>query len=170
MTKSEELIQINDMRGRSKVLLARRLGSSLRFMRRVPKISAVMSQARLPQLLSRLQDIHGDGSKAVARYFGSMRDQPVFAMMPRRAFQVCQPQYARRGCQHHVPRNCHKTHLPSISSFHHDTLRGSASRVIARFRKIANKDEKGGLVRVGHSSCRKVALSMACVDYGISLV
>ena len=41
------------------------------------KVSAVFSQDRLSQLISKLQKIHDEGSKAVARYKGAVRDLPV---------------------------------------------------------------------------------------------
>ena len=41
------------------------------------KVSAVFSQDGLSRLISRLQKIHDEGSKAVARYKGAVRDLPV---------------------------------------------------------------------------------------------
>ena len=41
------------------------------------KVSAVFSQDGLSQLISKLQGIHDEGSKAVARYKGAMRDLPI---------------------------------------------------------------------------------------------
>ena len=75
VTKCEELIQINDCADDPACYLpATRI--KFAFSGR-QKISAVFSQDRLSQLISRLQDIHGEGSKAVARYKGAMRDLPV---------------------------------------------------------------------------------------------
>ena len=75
VTKCEELIQINDCADDPACYLpVTRI--KFAFSGR-QKISAVFSQDRLSQLISRLQDIHGEGSKAVARYKGAMRDLPV---------------------------------------------------------------------------------------------
>ena len=75
VTECEELIQINDCGDEPACYLpATRI--KFAFSGR-QKVSAVFSQDRLSQLISKLQDIHGEGSKAVARYKGAMRDLPV---------------------------------------------------------------------------------------------
>ncbi len=45
---------------------------------------------------------------------------------------------------------------------------GEGLRVIARFRKIADEDERAGRIKSA-KLLRKVALSMECVDYGLYL-
>ena len=45
---------------------------------------------------------------------------------------------------------------------------GEGLRVIARFRRIADEDERAGRLKSA-KLLRKVALSMECVDYGIYL-
>ena len=75
VTECEELIQINDC-GDEPVCYLPATRIRFAFSGR-QKISAVFSQDRLSQLISKLQDIHDDGSKAVARYKGAMRDLPV---------------------------------------------------------------------------------------------
>ena len=75
MAECEELIQINDCGDDPACYLP---ATRIRFaFSGKQKISAVFSQDGLSQLISRLQKIHDEGSKAVARYKGAMRDLPV---------------------------------------------------------------------------------------------
>ena len=75
VTECEELIQINDCGDEPACYLpATRI--KFAFSGR-QKISAVFSQDGLSQLISKMQDIHDEGSKAVARYKDAMRDLPV---------------------------------------------------------------------------------------------
>ena len=75
VAEREELVQINDC-GDEPVCYLPATRIRFAFSGR-QKVSAVFSQDRLSQLISKLQDIHGEGSKAVARYKGAMRDLPV---------------------------------------------------------------------------------------------
>ena len=75
VTKCEELIQINDC-GEEPACYLPATRIKFAFSGR-QKISAVFSQDGLSQLISKLQDIHDEGSKAVMRYKGVMRDLPV---------------------------------------------------------------------------------------------
>ena len=71
----EELIQINDCGDEPVCYLP---ATRIRFaFSGKQKVSAVFSQDGLSRLISRLQGIHNEGSKAVARYRGAMRDLPV---------------------------------------------------------------------------------------------
>ena len=75
VTEREELVQINDCGDDPVCYLP---ATRIRFaFSDKQKMSAVFSQDRLSQLISRLQGIHDEGSKAVARYKGAMRDLPV---------------------------------------------------------------------------------------------
>ena len=75
VTECEELVQINDCGGDPVCCLP---ATRIKFaFSGKQKVSAVFSQDRLSQLISKLQDIHDEGSKAVARYKGAMRDLPV---------------------------------------------------------------------------------------------
>ena len=75
VTECEELVQINDCGGEPACYLP---ATRIRFaFSGKQKVSAVFSQDGLSRLISRLQDIHGEGSKAVARYKGTVRDLPV---------------------------------------------------------------------------------------------
>ena len=75
VTECEELIQINDC-GDDPVCYLPATRIKFAFNGR-QKISAVFSQDGLSRLISRLQKIHDEGSKAVARYKGAVRDMPV---------------------------------------------------------------------------------------------
>ena len=71
----EELVQINDCGDEPACYLP---ATRIKFaFSGKQKVSAVFSQDRLSQLISRLQKIHDEGSKAVARYKGAVRDLPV---------------------------------------------------------------------------------------------
>ena len=75
VAECEEIIQINDCADDPACYLP---ATRIRFaFSGRQKVSAIFSQDRLSQLISRLQDIHDEGSKAVARYKGAMRDLPV---------------------------------------------------------------------------------------------
>ena len=75
VTECEEIIQINDCADDPACYLpATRI--KFAFSGR-QKVSAVFSQDGLSRLISRLQKIHDEGSKAVARYKGAVRDLPV---------------------------------------------------------------------------------------------
>ena len=75
VTEREELVQINDCADEPACYLP---ATRIRFaFSGKQKISAVFSQDGLSRLISRLQGIHDDGSKAVARYKGAVRDLPV---------------------------------------------------------------------------------------------
>ena len=75
VTEREELVQINDCGGEPACYLP---ATRIRFaFSDKQKASAVFSQDGLSRLISRLQGIHGEGSKAVARYKGAVRDLPV---------------------------------------------------------------------------------------------
>ena len=75
VAEREELIQINDCTDNPACYLP---ATRIRFaFSGRQKVSAVFSQDGLSQLISRLQDIHDEGSKAVTRYKGAMRDLPV---------------------------------------------------------------------------------------------
>ncbi len=75
MSEREELIQINDCGGEPACYLP---ATRIKFaFSDKQKASAVFTQDRLSRLISRLQKIHDEGSKAVARYKGAVRDLPV---------------------------------------------------------------------------------------------
>ena len=75
VTEREEIIQINDCADDPACYMP---ATRIRFaFSGKQKVSAVFSQDGLSQLISRLQGIHEEGSKAVARYRGAMRDMPV---------------------------------------------------------------------------------------------
>ena len=75
VAEREELIQINDCGGDPACYLP---ATRIRFaFSGKQKVSAVFSQDGLSRLISRLQKIHDEGSKAVTRYKGAMRDLPV---------------------------------------------------------------------------------------------
>ena len=75
VTEREELVQINDCADEPACYLP---ATRIRFaFSGKQKVSAVFSQDGLSRLISKLQDIHNEGSKAVARYKGAVRDLPV---------------------------------------------------------------------------------------------
>ena len=71
----EELVQINDC-GDDPVCYLPATRIKFAFSSK-QKISAVFSQDGLSRLIFRLQGIHDEGSKAVARHRGAIRDLPV---------------------------------------------------------------------------------------------
>ena len=75
VSEREELVQIDDCGGDPVCYLP---ATRIRFaFSGKQKVSAVFTQNRLSRLISRLQKIHDEGSKAVARYKGAVRDLPV---------------------------------------------------------------------------------------------
>ena len=80
VTENGELIEVGSCGGESSCYLsATRIGFAFSGRQ---KMSAVFSQDGLSQLISRLQGIHDEGSKAVTRYKGAMRDLPGGRVMP----------------------------------------------------------------------------------------